>query len=57
MRAVKECAITKTQLSIPITFEEENLLLKNTGHNRPLCFTSYVHEASVPRIQIDPGSP
>lgn len=53
---VKESAITATLLTIPITFEEEDLLLKSTEHNRPLYFTAYVHEASVPRIQIDSGS-
>lgn len=53
---MKECTITKTQLSIPITFEEEDLLLKSKGHNQPLYFISYIHEVSIPRIQIDPES-
>lgn len=54
--AKKECAITRTQLSVPITFKEDDMLLRNTGHNWPLYFTRYMHEVSIPRIQIDPGS-
>lgn len=46
----------QTQLSIPITFDEEDLLLKNTGHNRPLYFIGYIHEVSIPRVRIDPES-
>lgn len=53
---MKECTITKTQLSTPITFEEEDLLFKNIGYNRPLYFIGYIHKVSVPRIQIDPES-
>lgn len=53
---MKECTITKTKLSTPITFEEEDLLFKNIGYNRPLYFIDYKHKVSVPRVQIDPES-
>ena len=51
-----ECLSVQKAASATITFTKEDLLLYETRHNRPLCFTGYIKEMLMHRVQIDPGS-
>lgn len=42
--------------SIPITFDQEDMLLGDNRHDRPLYYTCYIQDAKVSIIKIDPGS-
>jgi len=46
-----------TQSKVPaITFTEEDMLLKDNKHDRPLYYTGYIGSTSIERVQVDPGS-
>lgn len=51
-----ECLRIQTHHGVPITFTEEDMLIEDVKHNRPLYFTEHIREVEVPRIQIDLGS-
>ena len=51
-----DCLVTRLKESIPITFDQEDMLLGDCKHGKPLYYTCYIHEVKVSRIQIDPGS-
>ena len=51
-----ECLSVQKASSATIAFNKEDLLLSETKHNRPLCFTWYIKEMSINIVQIDLGS-
>lgn len=51
-----ECLPIQTHHGVPITFTEEDMLIGDVKHNRPLYFTEHIREVEVLRIQIDLGS-
>lgn len=42
--------------SVPITFDQNDMLLGDCKHSMPLYYIGYIQEAKVSKIQIDPGS-
>ena len=38
-----------------ITFTDEDMLLKDNNHDRPLYHTGYIGSSRLERIQVDPG--
>ena len=55
-RQCEECYSIPNASKAPISFSKEGLLLGNVKHTRPLYFTAYIKEMSIPRVQVDTGS-
>ncbi|XXG75574.1 hypothetical protein AAC387_Pa08g0112 [Persea americana] len=55
-RASLGCLVTQLEESILITFDQEDMLLGDCKHGKPIYYMGYIQEAKVSKILTDLGS-